>query len=151
MKDVSNLSRIQLSLPSSVQLIPWSLESKPEQAPTCPLAPITRVDVKVLVVSGIDLFPGATLAPLVILRCLDVSSQAHWCLAVLIEPVRPACALDFLARVVQCVGPVDKDIEVDTKGSFSSRPTGIANTTGPPAEKKSVKCAQRSSCLSFQC
>lgn len=33
--------------------------------------------------------------------------------------------LDFLERVVQCVGPVEKDIEVDTEGSF------LAGALGP--------------------
>lgn len=58
-------------------------------------------------------------------------------------PFRPTCSLDFLPRVVQRVGPVDKDIEADAEGSFSTR--------GPPAEraKISVKCARgRAACPS---
>lgn len=43
----------------------------------------------------------------------------------------PSGSSDFLARVVQCVGPVEKDIEVDTKGSFLSRLAGLAGSLGP--------------------
>lgn len=71
--------------------------------------------------SGIDRFPGATLAPLVIFRCLDVCSQAHRCLGVSIGSPSDRPSSDFPARVVQCVGPVEKDIEVDTEGSEWNR------------------------------
>lgn len=43
----------------------------------------------------------------------------------------PSDSSDFLERVVQCVGPVEKDIEVDTEGSFLSRLAGLAGTLGP--------------------
>lgn len=38
---------------------------------------------------------------------------------------------DFLERVVQCVGPVETDIEVDTEGPFLSRLAGLTGTLGP--------------------
>lgn len=50
--------------------IPHCWRSTPEQAPTHPPAPGTPADVKVLTVSGIDLFSRATPAPVAILRCL---------------------------------------------------------------------------------